>query len=189
MKTIIYVFAFAIFLFAGCAKDEMFEEPANSLQLKRANVPTPLKVDLCAVPDMESSFILKPIPGLDPTDPNNYITSRMIISGNGTRLGKVNPEKSYYDVVVFELLMENNVPFLYQSGTGLLVGANGDSFSYNWWAKASLPTLDYVGGIELTEGTGKFEGCSGSGDMVGRFDEVNLINCWTSEGFIKFDSN
>lgn len=53
-----------IFIFAACAKDVMFNETANLPQLKKAKVAVPTKADLCAVPDMESSLILKPIPEL-----------------------------------------------------------------------------------------------------------------------------
>lgn len=176
-----------IFIFAACAKDELFDQSKNLPELKKANVAIPLKGDFSAVPDMQSSLILIPIPGLDPEDPASYDHSRMIVSGTSTHLGKIDSEKSFYVIESFEMILEGEVPFLVQTGSGHLVAANGDSFNYTWWAKASLPTLDYIGGIEITSGTGKLEGCSGTADMIGKFDEPNKINYWTLEGTMKFN--
>ena len=182
-----FLTVFAILLMiSGCNKDDIFTQSDNSLELKKAMVPIPSKAELCAVPDMESELILKPLPGLDPLDPSSYVTSRMIISGNASGMGKIDPAMSYYDIEVFELIFENDIPFLYQTGMGILVGANGDSYSYTWWAKASIPTLEYVGGSTIVSGTGRFEGASGTSDMVGMFDEVSLQNCWTLQGYIEF---
>ena len=186
MKTLISFFVVVMLLFAGCAKDEMFFNHQNESELKKANVPIPMKADMCAVQDMTSELMLKPIPGIDPTDPGSYVTRRMIISGNGTHIGKVNMDKSYYDIDVFDLLIENGIPYFYQTGTGNIVAANGDSFQYNWWAKASLPDLNYIGGIELQSGTGKFKGCSGTLGMYGKIDESTLQNCWTVDGLMQF---
>lgn len=178
---------FAILLMiSGCNKDDIFTQSDNSLDLKNAKVPIPYKAELCAVPDMESDLILKPLPGLDPEDPSSYVTSRMIISGNATGMGKIDPAMSYYDIDVFELIFENDIPFLYQTGTGILVGANGDSYSYSWWAKASLPTLEFIGGNTIVSGTGRFEGVSGTSDMAGKIDELSLQNCWTLDGYVEF---
>lgn len=85
------------------------------------------------------------------------------------------------------MIFEEEVPFFYQTGTGHLVAANGDSYDYTRWAKASLPNLEYVGGIEIKGGTGKFEGVRGSADMVGEIDETNLTNCWTIDGTMEFN--
>lgn len=111
----------------------------------------------------------------------------MIISGTGTHLGRLDAEKSFYEIQTFELIYEDDTPFFYQTGTGLMVAANGDSQSYTWWAKASLPNLDYVGKIEINGGTGKFEGCTGTVDMIGKIDQVSMTNCWTAEGTLEFN--
>jgi hypothetical protein len=181
MKTLVHLFAVAMLLFAGCAKDEMFETDSNSPDLKNAKVPIPMKADLCAVPDMTSDMI--PFPGI----PDKYVPSKMIISGNGTHIGKVNAEKSFYKIDVFEIIMEEGVPFLFQSGTGYISAANGDSFDYTWWAKASLPDMNYIGEIELQGGTGIFNGCSGTLDMSGKINTETLLNSFTVEGKMKFN--
>ncbi len=43
MKRLMYLIVLAILVIAGCAKDDtIFEEPGN-LELKKANVPIPMK--------------------------------------------------------------------------------------------------------------------------------------------------
>lgn len=181
MKTLIYFFAIVMLLFAGCAKDEMFNDNQNSFELKKAKVPIPMKADFCAAPDMTSEMI--PFPGV----PDTYVPSKMIISGTGTHIGKIDTEKSFYRIEVFEIIMEDQIPILFQSGKGYIVAANGDSFDYAWWAKASLPDLNYIGGIELQGGTRKFEGCSGTLDMSGKINQETLLNCFTVGGMMKFN--
>jgi len=93
MKPVISLLAIGMFLFAGCAKDDAFDERLEGLELKEvhnmASVPIPFKAELCAVPDMESESILLPIPGLDPANPASYCKKRMIIGGTGTHPGRV----------------------------------------------------------------------------------------------------
>jgi hypothetical protein len=176
-----------IFIFAACAKDELLDQSKNLPELKKAKVAILLKGEFKAVPDTESSLILIPIPDLDPNDPANYDHARMIVSGNCTHLGKIDSKKSFYVIDTYEMILEEEVPFLMQTGTGQLVAANGDSFEFTWWAKASLPTLDYIGGIEIMSGTGRFKGCSGVSAMTGKFDEANKTNRWTTSGTIEFN--
>ncbi len=171
MKTLMYLFVAAILVIAGCAQDETLFETPDNLELKKAKVPIPMKADLFAVPDMESDPIL--ISGLDPEDPKSYYPSKMIISGTGSHIGRVNAEKSYYKFEKMEFILENGNPFTNQSGIGLMVAANGDSFEYTWWVKQSLLNGDYFGEMEITpgSGTGKFKGSSGSGDIVGGWNQ------------------
>lgn len=173
-----------IFIFAACAKDEMLDQ-SNNLKLKKAKVAIPFKGDFSAVPDMESSLWLLPIPGLDPEDPASYLHTRMIVSGNCTHLGNIDSEKSFYVFETYELIFEGEEPFLSLTGSGHLVGANGDSVDLTWWSKGSLLTIDYFGEMEITGGTGKFEGCSGSTDMKGIMDDKT--NTWTLEGTMEFN--
>jgi len=175
MKTLIGFLAIGMFLFAGCAKDNAFNEGLEGFDLKnapsRANVPIPFKAELCAVPDMGSESILLPIPGLDPSNPNSYCKKRMIIGGTGSHLGIVTDSgTSYYEVEDSEFMMEAGHPFLKQWGTGILVAANGDSFEWTWWVKSSLPDRNWAGEFEIIpgSGTGKFEGSSGIFEGIGQ---------------------
>jgi len=94
MKTIMYLFLVVILVIAGCSKDNTLFENPNNPELKKAKVPIPFKADCYALPDMESDPIL--ISGLDPSNPNNYFASRLIVSGTATHIGKIDAEKSFY---------------------------------------------------------------------------------------------
>lgn len=186
MKKLICFLAIGMFLFAGCSKDAFFDESQEGFELKdahkRANVPIPFKADLCAVPDMTSESI--PLPD------GTYCKKRMIIGGTGSHLGRVwDSGTSYYDVEGNEVLMEGGHPFLRQSGTGILVAANGDSFEWTWWAKISIPDRNWTGEFEIIpgSGTGKFEGSSGKLEAIGQANPAEHINCWTFNGYIEFN--
>ena len=164
-------------LLSSCEKDpEIFNSSVNTEALKRANVSLPLqaeskganvalpfKADCWAVPDWNSAPIL--IEGLNPADPESYSLSRLIVGGNGTRLGKINPEGSYYvfDSMKFEMIDEK--PFIRLEGGGKITGANGDSIEFDFWSlQSALPgDRPFTGEVEIIpgSGTGKFEGATG----------------------------
>jgi hypothetical protein len=52
----------------------------------------------------------------------------MLNKENSTDSGKVDYEKSFYDITDIELLIEECVQFLFQSGSGIMTGSNGDSY-------------------------------------------------------------
>lgn len=192
MKALFGFLAIGMFLFAGCAKDDVFDEGLDGFNLKdahqRANVPIPFKADLCAVPDMtipQAEFVL----------PNGTVLkycSKMDISGTGSHLGRVRDSGTSYYIVnkdknAFKLI--DGKPFLRQEGDGKLVAANGDSFELTWWADISLLDRSWVGQFEIIpgSGTGKFTGSSGEFDAIGQANEVEKINCWTCEGYLVYE--
>ncbi len=183
MKTLIYLFAIAMILFAGCAKDEMFDQNPNNLELKKAKVPIPVKADFCAIPDMTVPPVSVNIPGQG----TQYLPGGMYVTGTCSHMGKVNSEKSYCKVETLTFVFEDGNPFLLETGTGTMTAANGDSYNITWWVKTSLPSMEYIGEVEMSGGTGKFEGCSGTTDMIGSVDLATKTNCWTAEGYIEFD--
>ena len=188
MKTLIYLFVIAMLLFAGCAKDEMFTENMNNPELKKAKVPVPMKIEYCGISDWSAGSI-------DYGDPTTALPIKMIVSGKATHMGKINSEKSYWVVEVYEPRVDSKgVPYLFQSGTGHLVGANGDYINYAWWVNAALPDLDFIGEFELLDGAGNFEGCSGTLNLAGTVDIVEVENdfpivtiCCSCEGLMKFN--
>jgi hypothetical protein len=181
MKTLIYLFAIAMLLFAGCAKDEMLDETPD---LKKAKVPIPMKADFCAIPDMTVMPLSVNTPGGVLTLPGG-----MYVTGTCSHMGIVDSEKSYSKVEALTFVMEDGKPFLLETGTGIMTAANGDNYKINWWVKTSLPSWEYIGEVEMFDGTGKFEGCSGTVDMVGTVDPVNHTNCWTGTGWMEFESD
>lgn len=191
MKAILSFCMVMMMVLLACTKDPLVQDEV--LTLKKANVPIPMKANFCAVPDMTSTPLLIPIPGLDPTDPKNYLPSKMFVSGNATHMGQVITEKSICEVTEFTFLLEtdeqnNSLPFLMQKGTGVMTADNGDYYQINWWVKTSLPSWNYVGEVEMHDGTGKFEGATGTVSMIGKIDLATHSNCWTANGLIVFPS-
>lgn len=192
MKTLISFLAIGMMLFAGCAKDDLFNEGFEGFELKeapsRANVPIPFKGNFWGIPDPESE------PGSIKLPNGNIVEycTRLIVSGTATHLGKVDSETSYYvvDNTVFgvDVLDDGPYPYLMQSGTGKFAAANGDSFELTWWAKISLLDRKWVGEMEIIpgSGTGKFTGSSGLFEGVGQGDPVERINRWTLDGYIQY---
>lgn len=184
MKTLISFCMVMLMMLVACTKDPVIQE--EPLTLKKAKVPVPMKADFCASPDMDSPFMLIPIPGLDPTDPKNYLPSRMFVSGTCTHMGNVITDKSVCIVEKLEFLVEGTNFFLKQTGTGTMTAANGDSYLITWWGKTSLADWTYIGEVTMYSGTGKFEGASGMVSMIGAVDRVAGTNCWKADGYMQF---
>jgi len=180
MKTLVDFVVIAMILFASCAKDAEFKDNSVNPDLKSAKVPIPIKADLFGVPDMESEMIsLQGVPDI-------FVPSIMKLSGKASHMGILNPEKSYYEIKEYKITGFNEEGDLltFQSGTGILVGANGDSYLFTWEAESPQSGIYYTGSGESTGGTGKFEGCTGKFDMVGKWDLETLTNQGTVKGFI-----
>ncbi|MBW8332986.1 MAG: hypothetical protein K0M40_13260 [Prolixibacteraceae bacterium] len=189
MKTLISFFFIMMMMLVSCTKDQFVQE--ENLELKKAKAPIPMKADFCATPDMTSPMMLMPIPGLDPTDPKNYLPSKMFVSGNATHMGLVDTEKSCTLVETLELIVEPVVGgsplfFLKQTGTGVMTAANGDDYQITWWAKTSLANWTYIGEVKMFDGTGKFKGMTGTVQMIGAVDMVAGTNCWKADGFMEY---
>jgi hypothetical protein len=185
MKTLISLCTILMVLLVACNKDQFVQD--EDVMLKKANVPVPMKADFCATPDMTSQMLLVPIPGLDPTDPKNYMPSRMFVSGNATHMGEIITEKSVCDVTEFTFYVDDQGhPFLSQVGTGIMTAANGDAYNITWWVKTSLPSWNYVGEVEIQDGTGRFKGATGTVTMIGKVDQIARTNCWIGDGYIVY---
>lgn len=190
MKTLISFLMVLILMFVACNKDEFVQED-QPLLLKKANVPVPMKADFCATPDLNSAMMLIPIPGLDPTDPKNYLPSRMFVSGHATHMGEVITDKSICQVNELKFLVEPDAEgkpqfFLKQVGTGVMTAANGDNYQIAWWGKTSLADWTYIGEVKMFDGTGKFKGATGVVTMIGAVDRVAGTNCWIGDGYMEF---
>jgi hypothetical protein len=174
MKTLIYLFAIVMLIFAGCAKDEMFDENSNNLELKKAKVPIPMKAEFCMTPNLEAGFIL--IQGLDPANPGSYLPKEGWISGNATRMGKVIMEKSPTTFISAELTQMG----VKTVSAGKITAANGDSYLFEA-TSYSMPDQSFTGDVWMYGGTGKFKGMTGSVVMTGQ------APCWTGIGTMTYE--
>jgi hypothetical protein len=184
MKTLIYLFAIAMLLFAGCAKDEIFSDNAGKNELKKANVPIPNKGEACMIPD---TTVLLPVT----LGPNGPVLPKIImykyasLTGHSTHFGKFGEQTSmsgnwaYLDKEALaqgkKIIVSEYEVFTY--------AANGD-----YTVGISVSRIDVTdpnnkiitGTIETNGGTGRFENAVGSGEING------VLPCWTIEGTIEY---
>jgi hypothetical protein len=173
MKTLIYLFAIVMLIFAGCAKDEMFDENSNNLELKKAKVPIPMKAEFCMNPNMEAGFIL--IEGLDPANPQSYLPKEGWISGHATHMGKIIMEESP-TTFVYAAVTPMGVKTISE---GKITAANGDNYLFKA-TSYSFPDKSFTGEVYMYNGTGKFEGMTGTVIMTGSG------SCWSAEGTMSY---
>jgi hypothetical protein len=180
MKTLVYFFAISMLILSGCAKEMLTDE---NVTLKRAKVPVPMKADFCGISDLSGGFIL--IQGL-PDIPQNYLPRKMNISGHATQMGELITELSWFECTVCYLSVEGGIPYINQTGNGLMTADNGDNYPITAWIKTSLLNWSYTGEVTMYSGTGKFKGVSGMATMVGQVDLVAGTNCWKGDGMMEY---
>ena len=83
---------------------------------------------------------------------------------------------------------ENGNPFLINAGKGIIVGANGDGVEFTFRAKQSLLDGSSTGINEIIpgSGTGKFEGCTGTIDLVGGWHEDGIGFWLKIQGYLVY---
>ena len=162
MKALKYFFVLAVILIAGCGKDDVMLEGnrgrgRDNVEVKRANVPIPIKVDCWAVY-------------------HDHLPGRLIVGGTGSHFGKINPEESFYQFTGMEPdLDEDDEECMRLWGFGKMVGANGDGMEFTFvtyqYADRSFTSK---GIITPGTGTGKFKGTTGSFEVYGGGDDTAL---------------
>jgi len=178
MKALMYFFVMAVIVLAGCAKDDTMFDNQETLELKKAKVPVPFKLDAYVVTDMESDLIL--IEGLDEWTP-----SRLFCSGTATHVGNINPEKSFYTLEKMVFFLKDDLPHSRNTGKGILVGANGDGFEYTFTVVQNLVDGTCTGINEIIpgSGTGKFKGVKGTFNVIGGWHEDGIGLWFKNEGY------
>jgi hypothetical protein len=156
----------------------------ENVNLKRAKVPVPMKADFCGTNDLSAGFIH--IQGL-PDVPQNYLPRKMNISGHATQMGEVITALSWFECTVCYLSVEEGIPYINQTGNGLMTANNGDNYPITAWIKTSLVDWTYVGEVTMYSGTGKFEGASGVVTIIGQLDQAAGTNCWHGEGMMEYN--
>ena len=104
---------------------------------------------------------------------SNQVDLELNVAGNATHLGKSTVRiHSLADV-------SGSVPKPLPPSTGVITAANGDtiSFTLKWEVSEAAPgVFDVVGPLQITGGTGRFAGASGSGEYAGRLN-ANTGTC------------
>ncbi|MEN8201042.1 MAG: hypothetical protein ABFS28_00505 [Bacteroidota bacterium] len=101
------------------------------------------------------------------------------ISGNVTFQGRINEELSTY---VIDDCMFTGPTQMVVNGHGVMTGMNGDSYNYIATYLYDLSDLTFTGTVDLTDGTGRFEGASGHFDMYDGVKDPEGSNTWKAEG-------
>ena len=167
-------------LFAGCAKDEILSENAGNNELKKANVPIPVKGEVCMVPnpDGEKMPVLnpygQPIPGLT-------LVKTTTLYGFESHMGKLSEESFMTGIsakIDVEAKKQGRIVIIADYETTVFA-ANGDasySITHSRIDVTDPNNMTITGTYESTGGTGRFENSSGSGTFEG------VLPCWTIEG-------
>jgi hypothetical protein len=152
-------------------------------EVKRADVQIPFKAVCRATTDMESDFIYVTIPG----SPEMRFRSRLMVSGTGTHIGKIDATKSYYEFSSMEFTLLDGKPYFYLIGSAKLVGANGDGMELSFWTYQSLIDNSWYSEAVVVpgSGTGKFKGCTGTIDTAGGVDDAGIY--FTSTGYLVYE--
>ena len=162
MKTPVYLFVIAMLLFAGCAKDEMFNDD-SATNLKSAPMKmVPIKADFYSVTNNLGDDGL-PIDG--------YLV------GNFSHLGKIIPEKSTWTAETLNLTQEVYVTYV----EGQLAAANSDLLFYSFTGTLDFAKNELTALVEYKGGTGRFENCTGEAVLTG------YLNWGTGSFIMKVD--
>jgi hypothetical protein len=165
MKTLVYLFAIVMLLFAGCAKDEMFNDNETDLNLKSAPMKmVPVKADIYSV--SESDFY--------------GITTSGYLAGNFSHLGKLVPENSRYTGTILDLTDDSYTLLL----EGQLGAANGDVLNYYFTLNLKFTDTSFVTIVTYKGGTGRFTNCEGSATCTGNVDPATGHVIMKVDGFI-----
>lgn len=176
MKTLNFFLLIAMVIFASCAK---FETSDETVDLKKAKVPIPMKAEFCMTPNMDAGFFL--IEGLDPANQASYLPREGWISGFATHMGEV-------------IMQESNMKFtsaVFVPGTGVeayaegkITAANGDYYLFTT-TSITTPDKQFTGVVYMYGGTGKFYGMTGTVEMTGQTTEYGP--CWIGIGTMNYE--
>jgi hypothetical protein len=173
-----------LFLFTGCNKDAFFDKETE-LTLKSANVPIPLKGEICMVSNDDRLDVHYGNPD-GPVIAAIDLSRTAWLTGNMNHTGKLNEqsfmigrEGAYLDATAY-------------SQGKIIIVATYDA----WIVTANRDYLDIVSEIEIDAtdpshriitgeytiagGSGKWENAAGSGILSG------IIPCWNVEGTLEY---
>lgn len=188
MKNLIYLLAVALVMLFSCTKAPMDEEVSPGVKnLKK--VPVPMKIDICMTPDtnrlhVEGTPLVNELG--DTIIPSLDLSVGSLLSGHGTHIGQLIKEESNmtgYDAYLMTELLPQGKVVIAATYDGILTAANHDKLSYISYIQIDVtkpPTKIITGDVELTGGTGRFEGATGNCTING------IVPCWSVDGYILF---
>lgn len=177
------VFTFLL-LFTGCNKDVFFSEEPE-LTLKSANVPIPLKGEICMVSNNDRLDVHFGNPD-GPVIAAIDLSRTAWLNGNMTHTGKLNEqsfmtgrEGAYLDATAYS----HGKIIIVATYDARIVAANGDYLDIV--SEIEIDATDpshriITGEYTLTGGNGKYKNAAGEGTLNG------VLPCWDVEGTLEY---
>ena len=182
LKCLFFTVATLLFLFNGCNKDAFFGEE-HDVVLKKANVPVPMKGEVC----MEYNYDV-PLMHVEGTPygpiPEIYMSGEAWLSGHVTHMGKLSEESWMKGISAYldkEALSTGRV-IIVAVYDAIMYGASGDytELLSNIRVDVTDPENSTITGeYTVIGGSGKYENVIGSGIFSGD------LPCWNSEGTVE----
>lgn len=174
------------FLILAVACQDNFVEPGNDLTpvTKSAKIEKTITFHIkgCvnAIPNNNGPVIL-----CSPAEAGVAVPGSGRVSGHENILGKFDPENSTFEKEYCEFTMTPEGPVIYMNTNVILQNMSGEKMfvkNHMWF---NVMTGDISGYSDVIEGTGRFEGVTGSADMMNAtIDPVTGIGSWEEEGYI-----
>jgi len=191
MKTLEILLVLVAVVLAGFSKDMLTNE---NVDLKKANVPIPLKGEMCMTWNYDVPSL--PVAGTPVTKPSGEVLIPQLdmsgaawLTGHSTHMGEFIPEQTHMTGLHAELDMAallNGKVIIAAEYEAILTGNNGNHIDL--LSQIRIDVTDpsnwtnwtITGNFQVTGGSGKFENATGSGVLNG------LLPCWDFEGTLEY---
>ncbi len=187
MRNLVCIMLVSLVMLCSFSKDVLNDENTD---LKKAKVPVPMKIEMCVVPGTVFDFHVGNTPVIDPSSgnvivPDLYAASECLLSGHGTHFGELRQQSS---MSIKSAWLDKSALSSKKVVTVLvyeirLFAANGDYC--DGIVEVRIDRTDpsnriVTGDLELSGGTGRFEGATGNCAVNG------VLPCWYAEGTLEF---
>jgi hypothetical protein len=187
-KCLLFTVTALLLIFAGCNKEDFTEDYSNSNpDLKKAQVPIPMKGEICMVGVEEDRLTVHFGSPDGPVVPGVDLSRSAWLNGNMTHTGKMGAqsfmtgrEGAYIDADAYS----KGKIIIVATYDVRIFAAHGDYLDL--YSEILIDATDsnnrlITGDTHINGGTGVFENASGLGYLSG------VIPCWEVDGKIEFD--
>jgi hypothetical protein len=181
MKAISNLLIIFLLIFSACNKENVVED--EYLRLKNAGLDIQLDLSFSGKPDWTAPKV-----ACTPGD-MILLPGKIWISGSTELLGTFDNTKSYMTTTACELIDANT---LKENFEGKIFTRDGDYFNASGIVLVdisnSTSTLNapVIGNLKVNDGSGKFEGVSGSIILSGTVDLTSVTMVWSGDGLFAY---
>lgn len=180
MKKLTYVVALFFVMLFGCSKEIMNDE---ILELKKANVPIPIKGEVCMIDNEEDRIAVHFGSPDGPIVPGATLVRNAILYGTLSHLGKLDEqsnmtgrEGAYLDADAYS----EGMIIVVATYDARLFAANGDYIDLISNIRIDRATQTITGENTIIGGSGRFENAFGTSTLIG------VLPCWDVDGTIEY---